>query len=168
MVDRSTVDETVFNWKMEDTQGNTSNESQVMYTFLARPELGRFAIHLNKLEWVDFIELTLADWLEQVQGASEKPSSFFLWGTGEAYAYRRFAYAKMAEILSNERRDRLANKAREMLADVYGTEHSSTRHLIQPRTPPMSEAAKQALDALRSAGESIPFDFSPQSARDEL
>lgn len=171
MVDRSTVDETVFNWKTNDATATTNDNSEEQYTFLARPELGRFPIHLNKNEWVDFIELTLADWLEQVQGAGGKPSppSIFHWRTGEAYAYRRTAYAKMAEILTHERRDRYGNIVNEMLADVYETEGSATRHLVQLRTPPMSDAAKSALDALRSAGEDIPLDFAPQPAgRDEL
>mmetsp|Transcript_29578 Transcript_29578/g.59186 ORF Transcript_29578/g.59186 Transcript_29578/m.59186 type:complete len:308 (-) Transcript_29578:228-1151(-) len=163
MVDRSTVDATVFDWKQSDVDDDSKE-----YTFKARPELGRFDIKLSKNEWVDFIELTLADWLEQVQGASEKPSSLFLWGAGEAYAYRRKAYAKISQILSSERRERLKNVTKEMFAAVYGTENLSTRHLVQPRTPPMSEAAKQAMDALRSAGEDITMDFSPQPVLDEL
>ncbi len=162
MVDRSTVDATVFDWNRRDVDKD-ANE----YTFKARPELGRFDIKLNKNEWVDFIELTLADWLEQVQGASETPSALFLWETGEAYAYRRTAYAKMSQILSAERQ-RLKNVTIEMFAAVYETENVSTRDLIQPRTPPMSAAAKQALEALRSAGEYIPVNFSPQLFQDEL
>ena len=40
--------------------------------FTSRPELGRFKIPLeSKEEWLDFLELTLADWLEQVEGAAE-------------------------------------------------------------------------------------------------
>ena len=66
MVDRNTVDKTVFNWSINGTA------SAGTFSFRARPELGRFAIHLNKREWVDFIELTLAEWLEQVEGAAEK------------------------------------------------------------------------------------------------
>ncbi|KAK1747422.1 hypothetical protein QTG54_001385 [Skeletonema marinoi] len=164
MVDRSTVDETVFNWKLEDVKAGEATN----YTFLARPELGRFEIHVNKNEWIDFIELTLSDWLEQVQGAAETTSDLFYWKAGEAYAYRRTAYAKMAEILSHERPDRLSSVVKETVAHVYGTEQSSTRHLVQLRTPPMSDSAKEALAALRSAGEDIPVDFAPQSIRDEL
>ena len=159
MVDRSTVDKTVFNWNVEDV---TSSE-EAQYTFFARPELGRFAIHINKEEWIDFIELTLSDWLEQVEGAAETASERFYWKAGEAYAYRRTAYAKMAEILSHERPDRLSKVVKETVAHVYNTEQASTRHLVQLRTPPMSESAKEALAALRSAGEVIPVDFSPQS-----
>ena len=156
MVDRSTVDQTVFHWTPD-----TNNNSE-QFTFLARPELGRFVIKLNKSDWIDFIELTLADWLEQVQGAAERPSTIFWWKTGEAFAYRRRAYAKMVDILAYERRDRLEHTVQEMYDDVYGTEGDNTRHLVQPRTPPMSEMAKRALDALRSAGEDIPVDFAPQ------
>jgi hypothetical protein len=155
MVDRSTVDETVFHWNP-----NTNNEET--FTFLARPELGRFAIRLNKSDWLDFIELTLADWLEQVQGAAEKSSTIFCWKVGEAYAYRRMAYAKMVQILTYERFDRLGDILEKMFEDIYGTEGSATRHLVQPRTPPMSDMAKRALEALRSAGEDIPIDFAPQ------
>lgn len=163
MVDRSTVDDTVFQWKRQDKSVREAN-----YTFLARPELGRFEIHVNKHEWIDFIELTLSDWLEQVQGAAETASERFRWKVGEAYAYRRTAYAKMAEILSHERPDRLSTVVKETVAHVYDTEQSSTRHLVQLRTPPMSDSAKEALAALRSAGEDIPVDFAPQSMRDEL
>ena len=162
MVDRSTVDETVFNWKHSES-GEATN-----YTFLARPELGRFEIHVDKEEWIDFIELTLSDWLEQVEGAAETSSDLFLWKEGEAYAYRRTAYAKMAEILSHERPERLSSVVKDTVAHVYGTEQSSTRHLVQPRTPPMSSSAKEALAALRSAGKDIPLDFAPKRINDEL
>ena len=165
MVDRSTVDETVFNWNINDATTNASRsnlEEEEQFTFRARPELGRFYIHINKSEWVDFIELTLADWLEQVQGAAEGASAIFHWKKGEAYSYRRTAYAKMVEILTHERRDRLAHIVSEMQADVYGTEGNNTKHLVQIRTPPPSDAAKLALEALRGAGEDIPVDFTPQ------
>lgn len=156
MVDRSTVDSTVFDWTPSDIAANKS------YTFNARPELGRFAISLSKDEWIDFIELTLADWLEQVEGAAEKPSHLFFWNIGEAYAYRRTAYAKMAEILTHERKDRLGEKVAAAMLDVYSTETQDTRRLVQERTPPMSEAARYALEALRGNGEDFPMDFAPQ------
>jgi len=153
MVDRSTVDETVFNWNINDV----NNTQDRQFTFRARPELGRFDIKLlNKSLWLDFVELTLADWLEQVQGAAETPSTLFNWKKGEAYAYRRTAYAKMLDILCHERHDRLAHIIKGMYADVYETESSDTRHLVQLRTPPPSDAAKLALEALRAAGENIP------------
>eukprot|EP00536_Pseudo-nitzschia_multiseries_P006250 jgi/Psemu1/14786/gm1.14786_g len=156
MVDRSTVDRTVFAWE-EDSASNTS-----VYNLRARPELGRFDITLTKDEWLDFLELSLADWLEQVEGAAMKPSKFFLWKKGEAYAYRRLAYRKMNEILSAEREERLGNKPRKTLEAVMATEPSETRHLVQARNPPVSEAAARALDALRANGENIPIDLSPQ------
>ena len=167
MVDRSTFDRTVFDWKTSDATTNNPNEQ---FTFAARPELGRFPIHLNKEEWVDFIELTLADWMEQVQGAAETTSTLFHWKKGEAYAYRRTAYAKMADILSHERRDRLEHIVHEMHSDVYGTEDEGTRHLVQLRTPPPTEAAKLALEALMSAGEDF-LSYLPApiiDVRDEL
>lgn len=162
MVDRTTVDSTVFAWNASDMGTNKT------YTFTSRPELGRFTITLSNDEWVDFIELTLADWLEQVEGAAKKPSRLFLWKTGEAYAYRRAAYAKMAEILTHEQQDRLSEKVPAAVKDVYGTEGKATRQLVQERTPPMSEAAQYALDALRASGEDIPVDFAPLPRRDVL
>ena len=157
MVDRSTVDETVFQWKEEDVESTKS-----VYNFRSRPELGRFKITLTKDEWLDFLELSLADWLEQVEGAATKPSQLYLWKTGEAYAYRRLAYRKMNEVLSVERRERLGSKTRETLIAVMSTEPKETRHLVQARTPPVSDAAARALEALRANGEPIPLDLSPQ------
>jgi hypothetical protein len=157
MVDRSTVDETVFGWKAQDRHDHNK-----VYKLKARPELGRFDIFLDKEEWVDFIELTLADWLEQVEGAATKPSPLFFWSVGESYSYRRFAYRRMTDILNVERKERLAEIPKNMMDVVMATEGSDTRHLVQPRTPPMSEAAARAYDALRASGEYIPVDFSPQ------
>ena len=125
--------------------------------------MGRFPLYLNKEEWLDFIELTLADWLEQVEGAASKPSKIFLWNMGEAYAYRRTAYQKMSEILAVERAPRLASIPKQMLQQVMDTELQSTRHLVQMRTPPMSQAAADAQAALRAAGDtSITEDLSPK------
>ena len=157
MVDRYTVDETVFDWKNKDLASNTS-----IYHLRSRPELGRFQISLTKEEWLDFIELSLADWLEQVEGAATKANPLFLWKKGEAYAYRRLAYQKMNNILSVERNERLGSKPRETLGAVMSTEPQETRHLVQARNPPISEAAALALDALRANGEPIPLNLSPQ------
>mmetsp|Transcript_12428 Transcript_12428/g.29135 ORF Transcript_12428/g.29135 Transcript_12428/m.29135 type:complete len:319 (+) Transcript_12428:151-1107(+) len=162
MVDRSTFDKTVFDWKEEDSASNAS-----VYNFRARPELGRFDITLTKQEWLDFIELSLADWLEQVEGAAAKENPLFLWKKGEAYAYRRLAYRKMNEILSAERRERLGDKPRETLEAVMATESAETRHLVQARNPPVSDAAARALDALRANGENIPVDLTPQPDGDK-
>lgn len=156
MVDRYSVDQTVFAWQNETI--NTTTQ----FVFQARPELGRFDIVLDKETWLDFIELTLADWMEQVEGAALTPSDIFHWNKGEAYSYRRLAYRKMSQILAAERPERLQEIVPNMLEAVMATESLETRHLHQERTPPMSLAAKNALDALRSAGESIPVDFSPQ------
>jgi hypothetical protein len=160
MVDRSTLDATVFEWK------EPLNPS-VMLELRARPELGRFSMKLNKEEWLDFVELTLADWLEQVEGAATKPSQLFLWKAGEAYAYRRLAYRKMSHVLAAERGERLGKVATEMLEAVMATESPETQPLVQLRTPPMSEAAAQALEALRANGENIPRDLSPLTIKDE-
>lgn len=168
MVDRSTVDETVFAWKEEEVETSDNNNYTAVYKFRARPELGRFDIFLTKEEWIDFIELTLADWLEQVEGAALKPSSIFLWKVGEAYSYRRLAYRKMSRILSLERNERPSTIPTQMLEAVMATEGSATRHLVQERTPPMSDATARAYDALRANGEPIPIDFAPQPHQELL
>jgi hypothetical protein len=161
MVDRSSVDKTVFGWN------NDVSDDTKRYKFKARPELGRFDMELSKQEWLDFIELTLVDWLEQVEGAALKLSPLFHWNVGEAYAYRRGAYQRMSQLLAVERAPRLSNVAPRMLGQVMSTESQETRHLVQPRTPPMSDAAAAALDALRAMGEDIPIDLSPQPMKDE-
>jgi len=156
MVDRTTVDRSTLSWAPE------SISSKQKIKLLSRPELSRFEFVMEKEEWLDLIELSLADWLEQVEGAATKPSALFLWKVGEAYSYRREAYARMADILAAERPHRLGEVVPRMLRDVMATEPYETRHLVQPRTPPMSEAAEIALDVLRAAGEDVPVDFQPQ------
>jgi len=158
MADRYTVDRTVLDWQ--------SSSPRDRFVFRARPELGRFPMALNRTEWLDFIELTLADWLEQVEGAASKPSSLFLWEKGEAYAYRRLAYRRMSEVLLHERSSQRehypSSIPKQMFMEVMATEPMETRHLVQQRTPPMSDAAHNALLALRASGEDIPLDLSPQ------
>lgn len=157
MVDRFSVDETVLAWR----PGACSEDNR--FLFKSRPELGRFDIELSKEEWLDFIELTFADWMEQVEGAAQTALRIFNWQVGDAYAYRRLAYRKMSELLAYERASRLSQLAPQLLEAVMATEPQETRHLVQPRTPPMSEAAAFALTALRAAGENIPLDLeSPQ------
>lgn len=156
MADRTDVDQSALTWTP------TSCSSDRRYVFRSRPELGRFELVLDRDEWLDFIELTLADWLEQVEGAASKPSDLFLWQTGEAFAYRRDAYSSMARILAAERPDRLGGVVPRMFREVMATEPEGTRNLVQPRTPPMSDAAERALEALRAAGEDIPLDLRPQ------
>jgi hypothetical protein len=156
MLDRSTFDETVFAWSMEGT-----NHSDALFQLRARPELGRFSMELNKEEWLDFLELTLADWLEQVEGAAAKPNDLYGWDLGQAYAYRRTAYQKMSRILAVERAPRLTDIAPQMYQHVMDTEGFDSRNLVQIRTPPQSQAAIDALAALRAAGESIPENLAP-------
>eukprot|EP00467_Chlorarachnion_reptans_P002416 CAMPEP_0114514796 /NCGR_PEP_ID=MMETSP0109-20121206/16356_1 /TAXON_ID=29199 /ORGANISM="Chlorarachnion reptans, Strain CCCM449" /LENGTH=309 /DNA_ID=CAMNT_0001694883 /DNA_START=316 /DNA_END=1245 /DNA_ORIENTATION=- len=156
MLDRSTFDETVFAW------AGRVDENATTHTLRARPELGRFRMELDSEEWLDFVELTLADWLEQVEGAASKANGLYRWRVGEAYSYRRAAYEKMSRILASERGPRLAEVVPRMYGQVMATEGESTRNLIQARTPPQSDAAEAALAALRAAGESIPEDLSPK------
>lgn len=154
MVDRNTLDETIFGW-------NGVTPDDALFHLRARPELGRFPIIMNKTDWLDFVELTLADWLEQVEGAASKPSALFLWNVGEAFSHRRLAFHRMSLVLRSERSDRLRDIPMAMLQAVFANEPAHTRHLVQPRTPPMSQAAVQAMAALRANGEPIPVDFAP-------
>jgi len=137
MVDRASVD--------------ASLADPAALAFRARPELGAFPIPLaDEEEWLDFLALTLADWLEQVEGAAEGPSVLFEWpAAGHAYGYRREAYAAMAEILV-ERRGLTA--AAKMHKEVMATEGPETRSVVQPITPPMSDAARKARAAIASSG----------------
>lgn len=158
MVDRATLDQTMFDWNVD--AATTSNQTYVLY---ARPELGRFALPLSHEQWLDFIELSLADWLEQVEGAAQKPSEIYGWQTGQAYAYRRTAYAQACRILAAERGPRLATVAPAMWAAVMATESAASRHLIQTYTPPVSAAARLAREALVAAGQAtFPRDYAPQ------
>ena len=75
--------------------------------------------------------LSLADWLEQVEGASEKSNPLFEWSKGEAWSYRRLAYSKMADILVKRRGLIIA---RDTLNAIYDVEPEATRHLHQPIT----------------------------------
>jgi len=60
MVDRWSVDEIVLGMRSD-------------LCFRARPELGGFPLVLeSRGEYLDFLALTLADWLEQVEGSSTK------------------------------------------------------------------------------------------------
>ena len=139
MVDRYTFDQSLY--LLDDLQ-----QKQRTFELLSRPELGRFPIILrDEGEWLDFMALSLADWLEQVEGASEKSNPLFEWSKGEAWSYRRLAYSKMADILVKKRGLILA---RDTLNAIYDVEPEATRHLHQPITPPMSQAAKEAREAL--------------------
>ena len=70
------------------------------------PELGGYPIPVDDDVWFDFLALTLGDWLEQVEGAAQAPNALFEWGVGDAWGYRRGAYARMAERSSARRSGR--------------------------------------------------------------
>lgn len=148
MVDRATVDATL----------PTSAEQLQQYeasppTFYARTELGAFPIPCkSRQEWIDFLTLTLADWLEQVEGAATKEvprpvEDGVLWPLGEAWAYRRAAYAAMARLLGEQGID----AAPRMHAEVFSREPEWSRTITQPLTPAMSASAVAAAEALRSS-----------------
>ena len=166
MVDRLTLDETVLAWQPHSnnnaTHVKTTNKT---YTLRSRPELGRFEMSLAHDEWLDFITLTLADWMEQVEGAALKVNPVFHWQIGHAYAYRRRAYQRMAMILQDERNWTVAST---MYEAVMATEDESTRQLVQPQTPPMSAAAETALQALHAVGQiTLPDNWAPQMEEEE-
>jgi hypothetical protein len=164
MVDRSTLDDTVFAWS-RNCSNETARPQQLdsSYTLYARPEFGCFPMKLTTEEWLDFIELSLADWLEQVEGAAQKENENYLWKKGQAYSYRRLAYRQMQRLLATERSERLGKIVPEMYRAVMDTESRDTRHLLQRKTPPQSTAALEAIDALRANGEDdFPLDMSPQ------
>jgi len=144
MVDRFSVDKTVMEYcsAIPSSEQNDLNKS-----FTSREELGRFNIPLrDNEEWLDFLELSLADWLEQVEGSATKENPLFGWQVGEAWQYRRHAYARMADILA-EKRKRIC---KDTWLEVYSREDEATRSLHQIRTPPMSIAAREAREALES------------------
>jgi len=82
-----------------------------------------------------------------VEGAARKANPAALWGEGEAWAYRRDGYAAMAKLLG----ERGVAVAPRMYSEVFAREPAATRALVQPVTPPMSDAARDAYDALASA-----------------
>lgn len=145
VVDRKTVDAVVLS--LEVREGLQLPETII---FRSREELGAFEIPLQGVnEFLNFIQLTLADWLEQVEGASRKANTLFEWKLGEAWQYRRLAYERMKDILFQQKKNEY-HAMKVMYDEIYAQESADTRHLHQPITPPMSQAAKDARDALSS------------------
>lgn len=131
----------------EENNAESSSDS-FTYSFTSRAELGCFPITLDsKAEWLDFLELSLADWLEQVEGAAEKANPLFEWKVGEAWSYRREAYRCMASVLQTNRRSDVYVR---MWEQVYAQEGPLTRGLSQPVTPPVSQAAREAREAMQA------------------
>jgi hypothetical protein len=149
MVDRASVDATILGPSAKPPDEYRAAPP----SFRSRAELGRFEMPLESYEeWLDFLTLSLADWLEQVEGASTKAvprpvGDGVLWNEGEAWGYRRHAYAKMAELVHELAGVEAAAK---MHAEVYAREPEASRAFVQPLTPPMSEAALAAAEALES------------------
>ena len=160
MVDRATVDATL----VGPAARQPDSYVDMPPTFGARPELGAFAIPLKSHdEWIDFLTLSLADWLEQVEGAASKSvvlpvGEGNLWELGQAWGYRRHGYAKMAEVLAERGAPWVREAAPRMYAEVFAREPHASRHFVQPLTPPMSKAAVDAHEAIESAG----LDFGEQ------
>lgn len=72
----------------------------------------------------------------------------------QAWSFRRKAYRQMLEVLLTQgpvaNRNRL-QIARQMYEDVYSMESDSTKHMHQVETPPLTQAAIEAREALLSA-----------------
>lgn len=192
MVDRHSVDRTILApWALDPSVYVHKPPS-----FFARPELGGFEIPLRTYdEWLDFLALSLADWLEQVEGTANKEVPLpvgegLLWELGQAWgctgahglnhrpreseelarlpnatpthtdlsandrvpcADRRHAYAKMAELLGERGPPWGRQNAPRMYAEIFAREPQSSRSFVQPLTPPMSQSAIDARDALKYA-----------------
>ena len=125
VVDRLTVD-------------NDLDSAPGRHAFAARPELGGYPIPVDDDVWFDFLALTLGDWLEQVEGAAQAPNALFEWGVGDAWGYRRGAYARMAEIVGAK-----IPIAKELYDETYAREGEATKGVRQPVTPPMSDAIRE-------------------------
>lgn len=152
VVDRKSVDDSMDQYSQFDP-----NETGVTYEFTARVELGRFPIVLTgQGEWLDYLELNLADQLEQVEGSASKPNPHYGWEVGGAWGYRREAFQKMVAILSRLRAPRLTGVAEAHYDAVYGKEDISTRHIHQPITPPIGDLAKEARGHYAATGEIKP------------
>ena len=143
--DRWTVDEVV---QREVTDTNKARIDKSSRTFRARVELGAFPIELNRDDWVAFITLSLADWLEQVEGAATKPNPHYGWKVGEAWSYRREAYQAMALLLAHAYDLPIAKTDAD---NVYNAEPPTTRNILMERTPAITPAAREARDALAAA-----------------
>ncbi|OQR89781.1 hypothetical protein ACHHYP_06051 [Achlya hypogyna] len=116
----------------------------------ARAELGNFSLPIaSDAEWHDLMELVLADWMDQVEGAAGRANELFEWTLGEAWSYRRLAYHAMSHQLGTSRGPRGAS-IEAVVESIYAKEPLGTRHLVQEVTPPMSQAARDARDALAS------------------
>lgn len=67
VADRMTVDDLVAR-HYDRLSGGDQSIQQLSFSINARYELGRFEINFpTEHDWLDFVELTLADWLEQVE-----------------------------------------------------------------------------------------------------
>ena len=131
-------------------QSSTMNEADAPLQITSRLELGAIPIAFaDEREWLDFVELTLADWLEQVEGAAERRNELYGWAIGEAYSYRREAFRQMAALLPARAGERLA-RARRMHEEIAAAEPADTRGLHQPVTPAVSPAAREAREAIAS------------------
>ena len=92
------------------------------------------AVTMDRDDWRDFTLLTLADWLEQVEGAALLPNTRFRYGVGQAWGYRRRAYARMAEVLGGE--------PQRLHAAVFGREPAETRAFCLDAPEPVGQGKR--------------------------
>jgi len=129
------------------TDTSVPYDADVERAMRARPELGAFEVVLGPGEFRQLVVLTVADWLEQVEGAAQTTNEGYGWGLGDAWGYRREAYKVMAGRLAGELR---LTDAAEMHSEVYNAEPCASRGVHQPVTPPLTDAAREAREALAS------------------
>lgn len=113
----------------------------------ARPELGAFALDNTEQEFLDLCLLFLADILEQVEGMAQKHNADYGFKPHDAWGYRRFAYQAMRDILVKERN---LSVAADMYAAVFAQEPQDHVRNCVPLTPPITQAAKLAREAIAS------------------
>ena len=70
--------------------------------------------------------------------SAQAPNALFEWGVGDAWGYRRGAYARMAEIVGAK-----IPIAKEMYDKTYAREGEATKGVRQPVTPPVSDAIRE-------------------------
>lgn len=98
-----------------------------------------------------------------MEGAARKETLIVNWPLGQAWAYRRDAYAAMARILG----ERGVNEAPRMHEAVFSREPESTRKLVQYHTPAISAAAKDAREALAFSSTYVQLSEMARAAEEE-
>lgn len=128
---------------LDRTTFDRAVESGQRTSVAARPELGGFALGNTEDEFKDLCILFLADICEQMEGVAKK--EVYGWAKGAAWGYRRYAYRGMKKICVEE----LGLKEAGVMYDAVFAQEPDGIPFIA-KTPPLTEAAKQAELALLS------------------